>query len=755
MASLHHRLAALAPILACLSAHAAGEGALALRLERQLSESGAALVEGRPVFGSAQLLSGRAGRELTLSGDAELRRAGTVVRGDRITYYVEDDEVVAVGAVRVVRQGNVFTGPELRLKLDTNEGFFAQPSYYLPLYGGRGDAARIDFLGEGRIALRDAIYTTCRPEDPDWYLRTESLTLDQTKEEATGRSASLVFKDRTILATPYFSFPLSDERRSGVLAPTFSMNSRSGVELMVPYYWNIAPNRDFTFYPRLMQRRGVQLGGQLRFLEPRTAGDLRFEYNPNDTQTGTGRYQASLQQSFAGIGGWGGAVNWRGVSDDDYFVDYSRSIVASSERSLPRVVLATRGIGDWSLLVRASSFQNILEARQAPPYERLPQVSATWAKYDFAGFDGEALFDATMFRIPLAGAPEGVRLVAHPRMSYPIVRPGWFVVPKLGLHLSSYQLETNAGQDTTLNRAVPVFSLDAGMVFDRKVSLFGREVTQTLEPRLFYARAPYRDQSEFPVFDSAVADFNFAQLFSENTFIGNDRIADVDQLTTALVSRVLDPGTGAQTLALAFGQRLYFSDQRVTIPGEAARTDTRSDILIAAAAQLTSTMSIDSGLQYAVGDSKLPRLNLLWRYLPPDGRILNLGVRYLQDEIGQIDGSWRWPIGRQWTALGRANYSWLKERIDPLTGVIAESDPGIVEGVLGLEYNADCWASRFVVQHFVTAEGKTTTAFFFQLEFGGLMRLGSNPFDILRRNIPGYRLPQDRPAVPSRFFGYE
>jgi len=193
----------------------------------------------------------------------------------------------------------------------------------------------------------------------------------------------------------------------------------------------------------------------------------------------------------------------------------------------------------------------------------------------------------------------------------------------------------------------------------------------------------------------------------------------------------------------------------VTIPGVEARTDTRSDILMAAAAQITKDTSIDAGLQYAVGDAKLPRLNLLWRYLPQDGRILNLGVRYLSDEIGQIDGSWRWPIGRQWTALGRANYSWLKERVDAATGVITETDPGIVEGVLGLEYNADCWASRFVIQHFVTAEGKTTTAFFFQLELGGLMRLGPDPFDILRRNIPGYRLPQDRPAVPSRFFGYE
>jgi len=754
MTSLRQRIAALAPLLACLTANA-GEDAIPLRMDRALSESRAAVGEGRPVYGSGGELSGRSGREVTLSGDAEVRRAGTVVRGDRITYYVEDNEVVAVGAVRVVRQGNVFAGPEMRLKLDKSEGFFANPSYYFPLYGGRGNAARLDFLGEGRIALSDALYTTCRADDPDWYLRSESLVLDQNEEEASGEHASLVFKDRTILAAPWFAFSLSNARRSGLLAPTFSLNSTSGAELLLPYYWNIAPNRDFTFYPRLIQRRGVQLGGQLRFLEPRTAGDLRFEYNPNDSQTGTSRYQASLQQSFSGLGGWAGALNLRGVSDDNYFVDYARSIVASSERSLPRDLVATRMLGDWSLLMRVSSFQNILEARQAPPYERLPQVSATWAKYDLAGFDSEVLFDATMFKIPLAGSAEGMRAVAHPRIAYPIQRPGWFVVPKVGVHLSTYQLDSNPSGGTNLTRVVPGFSLDSGMYFDRNAVVFGRDMRQTLEPRLFYAFAPYRNQDAFPVFDTAEADFNFAQLFSENTFIGNDRIADVNQLTTAVVSRLLDPGSGAQTLALALGQRFYFSPQRVTIPGETPNTDTRSDILVAASAQITRNTSIDSGFQYSVGDSEWPRINVLWRYLPADGRILNLGVRYRTEQIGQIDGSWRWPLAPRWMALGRLNYSWLKQQTDPSTGVVTESKPGIVEGVLGFEYNADCWTARLVAHKFITAQGQTTSAFYLQLEFGGLMRLGTNPFDILRRNIPGYRLPDERPTAPSRFFGYE
>jgi LPS-assembly protein len=335
-------------------------------------------------------------------------------------------------------------------------------------------------------------------------------------------------------------------------------------------------------------------------------------------------------------------------------------------------------------------------------------------------------------------------------------------VPKLGLHLSSYHLDSAVGTSqssqppqASLQRTVPVFSVDSGMVFERPARFLGRDVTQTLEPRLFYAYAPYRDQSAFPVFDTALADFNLTQLFSENTFVGHDRIADVNQLTTAFVSRVLEPSSGAESFQFVFGQRRYFSPQRVFLPGVAPRTDDSSDLLLAASAQLGGGMSVNGGMQYSLGSASIPRLNLLWRYLPGDGRILNAGVRYLRNELGQVDTSWRWPLAQQWTALGRVNYSWLKQQTDPATGAVIPASPGIIEAVLGMEYAADCWTLRFVAQRFVTAQGQSTAAFFLQFELAGLARLGSDPFDILRRNIPGYRLPNDRPQLPSRFFGYE
>ncbi len=707
------------------------------------------------MYGRADRASGNPARELTFSGDAEMRQAGTVVRGQRITYSKESDEVVAQGDVRVVRAGNVFTGPELHLKLDKTEGFFDSPNYYFALHGGRGEAERLDFLGPKRFSMRNASYTTCRPGDTGWELEMGSLLVDEERQEASGRSAKLRFADLTLLSTPWFEFPLGDERRSGVLTPSFALTSRSGLEVMAPYYWNMAPNRDFTLYPRLMAKRGVQLGGQFRYLEPKSFGDLRFEYAPHDSVTATSRGFYSVQSSFSDVAGWNGAVTARAVSDDEYFVDYSRSIIASSERSLPREVVATRALGEFNLLMRAGRYQNILDARLAPPYERLPQLALTWQRRGLRGVDADFLLDATQFRRPLADAPEGTRLIAYPRVSYPIVRPGWFVIPKLGLHLSSYQLDSNAGMATSLARAVPIMSVDSGMIFERQTMLFGREVTQTLEPRLFYARVPYRDQSAIPVFDSGVADFNFAQLFSENTFIGNDRIADVNRLTAAVVTRLIEPTNGVQTLRLALGQRRYFSGERVSLPGIANLNDGKSDFLLAASAQITASTSIDAGLQYGSGDSRIPRLSMLWRYLPADGRILNVGVRHLREELGQVDASWRWPIAPNWVALGRLNYSWLKSRIDPTSGAIVSASPGIIEGLAGFEYTADCWATRFVLQRFVTSAGRTTSAVFFQLELNGLARIGSDPFDILRRNIPGYRPPTDRPQLPSRFFGYE
>ncbi len=507
-----------------------------------------------------------------------------------------------------------------------------------------------------------------------------------------------------------------------------------------------------------MALRGVQVGGLLRYLEPTAFGETRFEYNPQDLKADATRYQFASLHTFSNFYGWFGNWNVKGVSDDNYFIDYARTIISSSERSLPRDLNALKVMGDWTL---KHSYRRGTRTFWRRETRRPMSACRSWRRFMpsamcLAASTSMPLLMPPGFAGPCSRVPRAPASSLIPAISYPVIRPGWFVTPESG-HALVVLSTGNAIQVSQLQSIAVCrpFSVDSGLIFERPARFFDRDVIQTLEPRLFYSRTPFRDQTGIPVFDTATADFNFAQLFSENTFIGNDRIADVNQVTAAAVSRIISPESGREALRVAVGQRYYLSDQRVSIPNVASRTDRRSDILLAAGMNLGDGRSLDAGIQYAVADGSLPRGNIAYRQFSPNGRIFNVGVRYLRDELGQFDTSWRQPVSARWTTLGRINYSFLNKRIDPATGILVDSKPGIIEGLLGFEYIQDCWTFRFVFQRFITAAATPTTAWFFQMDLNGLGRVGSSPFEVLRRNIPGYRLPNDRPLPGSKYSGYE
>ena len=233
----------------------------------------------------------------------------------------------------------------------------------------------------------------------------------------------------------------------------------------------------------------------------------------------------------------------------------------------------------WSAYAQVYKYQTLQDpdAPLAPPYDKVPEFYLRGARYDWGGFDVDWTSTAVRFRRPLLGAtrygPDGDRLQSYPTVSYPIVRPGWFIVPKAGVNFTQYQtnwyrtdwayMPGSSNYARNASRTVPIFSLDAGLVFDRETTLFGKSSIQTLEPRLYYLRVPYRDQSRLPVYDTSLADFSFSQAFEENIYTGGwDRIADANQLTAALTTRWLDAGTGFERLSLSAAQRIYFADQR-------------------------------------------------------------------------------------------------------------------------------------------------------------------------------------------------
>lgn len=275
-----------------------------------------------------------------------------------------------------------------------------------------------------------------------------------------------------------------------------------------------------------------------------------------------------------------------------------------------------------------------------------------------------------------------------------------------------------------MTRTLPIFSLDSGVFMERDWTFRGSEYTQTLEPRLYYLYIPYQDQSRLPNFDSALADFSYAQMFSENQFVGNDRINDANQLTAALTSRLLDPVTGREWLRATIGQRFYFKEQQVVLPGGVARSDNSSDILAAFGGSIAPAWSVDAGVQYNTSQDQFYKSSIGARYQPEAGKLLNLGYRFTRDALKQVDVSSQWPLTGRWQGMGRVNYSFR--------------DSKLLEGLAGLEYNGGCWAARMVLHQFATATSEMSRSIFFQLELFGMGRIGSNPLDVLKRNISGF-----------------
>ncbi|HEY8119083.1 MAG TPA: LPS-assembly protein LptD [Methylophilaceae bacterium] len=721
-------------------------------------------------------------RKLKATGDAALHRDKQDIYGDTIEYDMQNSELHVIGNTRIEYSGSTIVGPELRLRLDESVGEMQEPSFRMNALpqktskikpvdttdstafddtagtqnfdsssetklskrptSSRGDAKTVLFEGEGKKRLIDARYTTCAADSDDWYIKAKEMELDDYTQTGTARNAHVEFKGVPILYTPWINFSLLNQRQTGFLAPTFGTTSRSGFELQVPFYWNISPNLDATFGTRYLTKRGLQLQGETRYLGENYSGTDNIEYLGNDDITSRTRYYANLKHKQSFGNGWSASYDIERVSDNQYFSDLSTRITATSRVNLPQQGSVNYTSDVWNFAGLVQKYQTLDGI--SFPYERLPQLSLTGNKdwdlvttnlySQWVSFDRNSSSPRTAVTASggtLSTLVTGSRLTVYPSISLPLARPYGYITPKFGVSYTSYQLDNPgftlngvSGSYQSDSRALPIFSLDSGLYFDRNMRVVKNSYTQTLEPRLYYVYVPNKDQSKFPIFDTAESDLNLGTLFQENQFTGNDRINNANQLSLAVTTRMIDAKTGEQRLAATLGQRFYFTDQKVALPGEELRTGNSSDIITAATLRLINKWNLDTAWQYNTDTSRTVKANIGTRYNPEPGKTLNLSYRYTKERLEQIDVSGQWPLTVRWYGVGRYNYS------------LQEHQP--IEGLAGIEYDAGCWQARGVVQRVSTATANANYAIFFQLELGGLSSIGSNPFNLLKRSVPGY-----------------
>jgi LPS-assembly protein len=522
-----------------------------------------------------------------LNGRVRVRQDARTVTSDSVDYEQKTGRVAVKGAVD-------FEDPKLRVRSDAGHyefngaASFDQANFQLMDRNGRGFAKDIDVRPDGKIKLDDVRYTTCPVGNEDWMLQASSLNIDTKMQDGVARDVTMRFKDVPIFYTPYLSFPVGDERKSGLLFPSFGHSGNNGFELEVPYYFNLAPNYDLTLTPGLLSARGVQIGEQFRYLTTSSHGQVDATFLPSDAQTHSDRSYIRVTDITDFKRGMRFDTDIASVSDSTYFEDFAVGSDQTSVTFLERRADILYYDDAWRVRGELQNFQTIdttlqtvcspLQLSQAPtlspaacdqrPYSRVPRIQAN-ALWPMPDTPIELALDSEIVNFVREIGPTGVRFNVAPEVRWSTRGQGYFFEPAIGYDFTQYDLKNAAAGGPNLSstptRALPYGRVDAGLVFERAAGSQGQR-TQTLEPRVVYSYVPYRNQDGLPIFDTGLPDLNLTELFRTNRYVGEDRIGDANQVALALTTRLFDHVSGAQYLSATIGQIRYFSTPKVGLP---------------------------------------------------------------------------------------------------------------------------------------------------------------------------------------------
>lgn len=660
-----------------------------------------------------------------LSGRVELRQGERRLEAEEVRYDRASGQFSVRGTLTYTDGSITARGDTGRY--DAASGASLEDAEFdLPERPARGAAERMQIGTDGRVRLSEVWFSTCPDASPDWRIRARSIELDTRTRNGTGRNAAVEFLGVPILYLPYISFPLGEQRKSGFLVPDAGFSSRSGVELAVPYYFNLAPNYDLLVEPRFYEKRGLDAGATFRYLTRTNRGEIRANLLPGDMVRDTDRHWLRLRHRTELPAGWRLDLDAADVSDAEYFEDFAAGADGTSTAFLQRVARLSYRDEHWRVRGEFQQFQTIDRALQPidRPYAQVPRIAVRGEGRRDAGLPLSYSLDAEVVNFERDTGITGWRTDATSRIALDFGSPAYYLRPAAGVRYTRYALDSVAsGATTSPSRSLPFAALDAGLLLERP-AVDGRVQRITLEPRLLYLWTPYRDQDDLPVFDTRVPDLNFVQLFRGERYVGADRVSDANQVSLGVTSRFYDGASGRQLLAATIGQTLHLEAPRVRLPDE-PRIGSKSDLVAQLAVTRWQNFNVNLGVQWNPQQSRSERRQVRIQYRPQGDRALNLAYRFQDQRLEQTELSGAWPVTRRWSAFGRLVYD-LQER-------------STLEQFGGVEYGACCWRLRLVGRRFVSSRtGERDSGIYLQLELNGLASVGSSADTFLEEAIRGY-----------------
>lgn len=775
----------------------------------------------------------------TLAGNVVMRQGSMQAEADEANLYQTENRGELKGNVKIRDNGTLVVGDEAQIQLDTGEARVDNAEYVMHKSHIRGNALYAKRAENAIIRLKDGTYTTCEPGSNAWQLKGNNITLNPATGFGTATNVTLRVKDLPVFYTPYIYFPIDDRRQSGFLPPSFSTSSDTGFMLLTPYYFNLAPNYDATLYPRYMAKRGMMMEGEFRYLTKSSEGQFGGAYlsdEDNDRKRQTDYKKERWMVNWQHKGGLderlSTEVDYTDISDPFYFQDLESGQVGVERRDfINQQGALTYRADDYTARLNLQAFE-LATISQITPYDRLPQITFN-GKLPFhpGGVDLTYDTEAVRFERDLKndlvfdkdGNPDGsigyvrdangniiggrridesisgiarangTRLNLAPAISLPMEASYGYITPKLKYVYTHYDLDLDSqgkqqaqaqanfpaysSYSSTVNRDVPIFSVDSGLYFDRNTQLFGTNYRQTLEPRLFYLYVPYQDQRDIPLFDTAESTFDYASLFRDNRFSGTDRIGDENKLSLGVTNRWIEDN-GFQRQRFSIGQAYYFKDRKVQLPGIDYRTrkDTQANVSPYALEYeyaFNRDWRFNSDFNWDPDSRSTRSGSAMFHYQPEDNpnKIVNLGYRYRNDLItyDQLTGTWKvgggdygtpgdpnyikdyykiqqhdfsviWPLVPQWNVIARWQHDYNRNRT--------------LEAMGGFEYDNCCWKLRLINRYWMDYDDfsqatpqneKGDHGIFLQVVLKGLGGVVGNKVEsFLDKGIQGYRTREEQ-----------
>jgi LPS-assembly protein len=706
-------------------------------------------------------------------------------------------KIKLVGNVHLQESGSLIVSDSATLNFDPRSTIFVSTAYhfhgekdYTHTYEGSfnawGTAQQGSQDPQKVTTLHHATYSTCRPNSPAWQLSASTIVLDKPNNIGTAYNTVIRFHSVPILYAPYYSFPLNNQRKSGILAPIIGSSSSAGFVFGQPIYWNMAPNYDMVITPEYYGDRNARLTSLFRYLTKISRGRLYFSFLPDDTKfeefksdTATtfsntslyspGTYDPYLNElsrqndfrSYVSFENYSAItdnltvlVNLNYVSDPYYFADIRYDETGDSNTNqLLNLVFLQYTTPNWELDTYLQAYQTlhlitqISDSVQAlDQYERLPTLS-TVGYYNLSPhfdveLDGE-FSDFVYDSIITPNNPNGQRLHIRPGISLPIENNIGYIKPQVWVDSTSYELQnTQPGQQSSTTRVLPIIDIDSGLYFNRNFQFHNHGYSQTFEPRLFYLYVPYDNQDDLPNFDSIQLPFYYQQLFSFNSYNGYDRQQNTNQVSIGATSRIISNETGRTILSGDLGGAYYFDNPKVCLTPGCDPTDNSFSPFITDLTYypvphwgVTGTFAWDTShgttnnasakIIYAGDKRHLAYI----QYSYTEGNNNSVAITASSSVTNSFTGTnsyimagFSWPLVRQWSIVGYANYYVDQQRMQDYYG--------------GLSYETCCWALQLITQRSyasttLNSDGSNSNSFdtryYVQFTLKGLADFGTKP----------------------------